>query len=166
MFFLKIFPGNLLHHTFADPDNPDRLVGRSEVDRRAEYFHQLEDLLPGGIRCLLVQLIKNCLQNAPSKRPTAEQLIATLKEMKANIEGSYGELARVDAVRQVMTVKALKRTKKVYRIELTAKDVEIQQLQQQLEVKHIIYLWLFQLDYSLSLLHHVYHFQIVIYHYR
>ena len=80
---------------------------------------QLEDLLPGGIRQALVQLIKNCLHNAPSQRPTAEQVVTSLNELKGDVEGSYRELATVDAVRQVRTVKMLK---------------EIDQLQKQLEV--------------------------------
>ena len=86
-------------------------LGRSEVERRGQYFEQLEDLLPGGIRQVLVQLIKNCLHNDPSRRPTAEQLVTSLEEMKGEVEGAYGELAIVDAVRQVMTVKALKANK-------------------------------------------------------
>ena len=133
-----MFPGNLLQHNYADPDNSDRLVGRSEVERRGEYFDQLEDLLPGGRKHAFIQLAKNCLQNAPSQRPTAEQLVTALEEMKADIEGPYGDLAKVDAVRQVKTVKALKQSKKETVNELTAKDEEIQQLQQQLEVNVIL----------------------------
>ena len=133
-----MFPGNLLQHNYADPENPDRLVGRSEVERRGEYFDQLEDLLPGGRKDAFIQLTKNCLQNAPSQRPTAEQLVTALEEMKADIEGPYGELAKVDAVRQVLTVRALKESKKETVNELTAKDEEIQQLRQQLEVNVIL----------------------------
>ena len=100
-------------------------MARSEVERRGQYFEQLEDLLPGRIRQVLVLLIKNCLNNDPSQRPTAEQLVTSLEEMKGEVEGAYGELAIVDAVRQVMTVKALK-ANKVH---------ENQQLHEQLEVK-------------------------------
>lgn len=96
------------------------------MERRSEYLKQLEDLLPGGIRCLFIQLIKDCLRDAPSQRPTAEQLVTTLEKMRVNIEGPYGELAKADAVRQVLTMKALKQTKKD---ELMAKEEEIQQLE-------------------------------------
>ena len=98
------------------------------MERWSKHLEQLEDLLPGGIRCLFIQLIKDCLQNAPSQRPTAEQLVTTLEEMKANIEGPYGELAKADAIRQVLTMKALKQAD---RDELTAKEEEIQQLEVQ-----------------------------------
>ena len=101
------------------------------MERRSEYLEQLEDLLPGGIRCLFIQLIKDCLRDAPSQRPTAEQLVTTLEEMKANIEGPYGELAKADAVRKVLTMKALRQTKMEYRNELT---VEIQQLEVQANI--------------------------------
>ena len=130
-----MFPGDLLQPTYADPDHPGRLVGRSEVGRRQAYFDQLEDLVPGGVRRLLVQMIKDCLRNDPSQRPTAEQLVTVLEGMKGDVEGPCGELATVDAVRQVKTTKALKKEKVD---QLAAKDQEIQQLQQQLEVHFTI----------------------------
>ena len=133
---MQVFPGDLLQHTYADPDNPRRLCGRSEVGRRGKYFDQLEDLpLSGQLRRALVQLIQNCLGNDPSQRPTAEQLVSALEEMKANVEGSYGELAKVDAVRQVMTMKTFQLCKKENTDEVMSKDEEIQQLRQQLQVR-------------------------------
>lgn len=75
---------------------------------------------------MLVQLIKDCLRDAPSQRLTAEQLVTALEEMKANTEGPYGELAKADAVRQVLTMKALKQTKKDER---TSNEEEIQKLE-------------------------------------
>ena len=89
--------------------------------RREQYFEQLEDLLPGGIRLVLVQLIKNSLHNTPSRRPTAEQLVTLLEGMKGGVKGPYGELATIDAVRHVSTMKTLK-------------NEEIEQLRGELEV--------------------------------
>ena len=68
-------------------------------------------------------MIKQCLQNSPSRRPTTEQLVADLQRVKNDIEGMYGELSKLDAVRQVVTVKTLK----------GRESEEIHQLQQQLE---------------------------------
>ena len=99
------------------------------------YFDQLEDLLPGGVRLLLIQMIKDCLRNTPSQRPTAEQLVTALKGMKGVIEGDYGELATIDAVRQVRTMKALKSKSEDKLNMLAAKDEQIHQLQQQLAVR-------------------------------
>ena len=82
-----------------------------------------------------VQMTKQCLHNSPSRRPTAEQLVATLEGMKADIEGPYGAVARADAVRQVVMMKTL-REKEVETREKTneviAKEQVIQQLRHQL----------------------------------
>ena len=127
---MQVFPGNLLQHTYADPENSDRLLGHNETERRGNYMDQLENLLPRGNRHLLLQLIKDCLRNAPSQRPTAEQLVTALEEMKASDRGAYGELATIEAVRHLNMTKALKNNSNL----LAAKDEEIQQLHQQLEV--------------------------------
>lgn len=130
-----MFPGDLLHHTYPDPDNPDKLIGRSEVERRQKYFDLLQQNLQGG-QHPFVQFTKDCLHTLTSKRPTAEQLVSLLKEMKADIEGLYGELAKLDAIKQVTTTRVLKRKDAEVREksnELTAKDNEIQQLRLQLE---------------------------------
>ena len=127
---LQDFPGNLLQHTYADPENPDRLVGRTEAERRGNYLDRLENILPGGNRHPLLQLIKGCLCNSPFPRPTAGQLVTVLEEMKADVEGDYGDLATVEAVRQVKITKSLKNRRNL----LAVKDEEIQQLQEQLEV--------------------------------
>ena len=125
-----MFPGNLLEPNYADPNDPDKLVARSEVERRKEYF----DLLPFGTRHPYVQLTKDCLHNSPSRRPTAEQLVATLEGMRADIEGPYGAVARADAVRQVVMMKTFmkKDTEMREKVnELEAKNEEIQTLQQE-----------------------------------
>ena len=75
-------------------------------------------------------LIKTCLHNDPSQRPTAEQLVTALEEVKGDIEGPGGELTTMDAARQVKTAMASKEKLD----QLAAKDREIQQLQHQLEV--------------------------------
>ena len=113
------------------------------MGRRQAYIDQLEDLLPGGIRRPLIQMIKDCLRNALAQRPTAEQLVTALDEMKLVIEGDYGELATVDAVRWVRTMKVLKSRSDDKVNELAAKDEQIQQLQQQLAVRLLIIQYLF-----------------------
>ena len=136
-----MFPGDLLHHTYHDPDNPNKLIGRSEVERRQKYFDLLQQNLLGG-RHPFVQFTKDCLHTLPSKRPTSEQLVTLLKEIKSNIEGPCGELARLDAIKQVTTAKILKRKDAEVREktnELTAKDNEIQQLHLQLEQQVSVY---------------------------
>ena len=137
---MQIFAGDLLEPTYTDPENHGKLLGRSEVERRQKYFEQLEDNYPRGGRHPFVQLVKRCLKNDPSDRPTAEEVMASLEEMKADIEGPYGKVARADAVRQVVMMRALKKREMQVREkadESAAKDEEIQQLQQELEHEQV-----------------------------
>ena len=129
-----MFPGDLLEHNYPDPNNPRQLLARSEVDRRGTYFEYLEIELRRSAGYPLVGVIKQCLENIPEERPTAEQLVRVLEGLKGDVEGPCGKLATADAARQVMTALALKRKGKEKVDELTAKEEEIQQLQQQLEV--------------------------------
>ena len=111
-------------------------MARSEVERRQNYL----DMLPFGLRHPYIQLIKDCLHNTPSRRPTAEQLIATLEGIRGDIEGLSGAIARADAVRQVVMMKAFAKKDAEMREkvnELTAKDREIQTLQQQVVCQHL-----------------------------
>ena len=130
-----MFPGDLLEHNYPDPNNPRQLLARSEVDRRGTYFERLERVLHReSAGYPLVGVIKQCLENIPEERPTAEQLVRVLEGLKGDVEGPCGKLATADAARQVMMALALKRKGKEKVDELTAKEEEIQQLQQQLEV--------------------------------
>ena len=121
---LQVFPGDLLPSTYPNPDNPERIIGRSEVERRSDYIQLLHGQL--GEQNPLVQLVHQCLRNAPARRPSAEELLQQLEAVRAQIEGPYGsQLVKVDVVKVGM-VKALKE-----------KDKEIGRLQQQLEVANM-----------------------------
>ena len=60
-------------------------AGRSEVERRADYF----DILVGGLSAdkksgnardhPLVVLVKECLSNEPTDRPTAMEIVESLQ---------------------------------------------------------------------------------------
>ena len=128
----QVFPGDLLEPNYPDPNNPRQLLARSEVDRRGTYFEHLEtELHKRGAGYPLVGVVKQCLENIPEERPTAEQLVRVLEGLKGDTEGTCGELTIVDAVRQVKTTMALKKSKEKVD-ELTAKEKKIQLLQQQL----------------------------------
>ena len=129
-----MFPGDLLEPNYPDPNNPRQLLARSEVDRRGNYVECLERKLQESAGYPLVGVVKQCLENIPEERPTAEQLVRVLEGLKGDIEGPCGELTMMDAARQVKTAMALKKKSRENVDELTAKEKEIQQLQQQLEV--------------------------------
>ena len=139
---IQVFPGDLLEPTYTDPEHCGRLLARSEEERRRQYIEQLDYQLPKSKEKYhpFVQLVKRCLQNKPPDRPTAEEVITALEEMKADIEGPYGEVVRADAVRQVVMMRALKKRETEVRKktdESAAKDEEIHQLQQELEHEQV-----------------------------
>ena len=138
----QVFPGDLLEPTYPDPVNPENLLARSEVERRDLYLEQLERKLyvPDGGSHPCVQMVKQCLRNTPSQRPTSEELITSLEEMKTDIEGPCGDVARADAVRQVVMMRAILGREAEVREktdESAAKDEEIHQLQQELEHEQV-----------------------------
>ena len=115
-----MFPGSLLPPNFPDPDNRDRLVGRSEVERRREYIQLLHGQLPE--QHPLVQLVHQCLDNIPARRPSAKELLQQLEAVRAQIAGGpYGQLVSVN-MEKLRMVRALRE-----------KDAEIGQLQQQMQ---------------------------------
>ena len=138
-----MFPGDLLEPTYTEPNRGTGLLARSEVDRRGQYIQQLDYQLPrsrGGQEHPFVQLVKRCLENEPSDRPSSEELVAALQEMKAEIEGVYGDIVRADAVREVVMKRALRKREVEVRektAESAEKDVEIQQLQHELEHEQV-----------------------------
>ena len=136
-----MFPGDLLEPTYTEGHGS--LLARSEVDRRGPYIQQLDYQLPrsrGGQEHPFVQLVKRCLENEPSDRPSSEDLVAALEEMKADIEGPHGHIIRADAVRQVVMMRALSKSDREVReknTESAEKEAEIQQLQQELEHEQV-----------------------------
>ena len=95
-------------------------MARSEVERRRDYIQPLHGQL--GEEHSLVQLVHQCLHNAPARRPSAEELLQQLEAMRAQIEGGpYGQLVKVD-MEKLRMVRALRE-----------KDTEIEHLQQQMQ---------------------------------
>ena len=131
---MQVFPGDLLEPNYPDPNNPRQLLARSEADRRGNYFEHLEKKLQESVGYPLVGVVKQCLDNIPEERPTAEQLARVLEGLKGDIEGPCGKLTTMDAARQVKTAMAFNEKSKEKVDELTAKQEEIQHLRQQLEV--------------------------------
>ena len=119
---MQVFPGSLLPHNYADPQNPDHILARSEVERRREYIQPLHGQL--GEEHPLAQLVHRCLHNTPARRPSAEELLQQLEAMRAQIEGPYGQIVNVNLEK----VKLLR--EKVRALE--EKDTEIRRLQQQM----------------------------------
>ena len=105
------FPGNLLQSTFLNPDNPQNIQARTEVQRRGRYFELLENLI-GRLHPSLVQLIKQCLHNAPAERPATEEVLERLQRMRAEVEGGYGSSVVKLDIHKVLMSKEMKEKEK------------------------------------------------------
>ena len=96
---MQEFPGALLPYTYRDPENPRRRLARTEVQRRDEYIRQLHQQL--GEQHPLVLLVKQCLDDEPSERPSAQELLQQLEGMRIQIEDPYQHLNKLEAVRML-----------------------------------------------------------------
>ena len=118
----QVFPANLRPHTYPDPRDPDRLLGRSEVERRGEYIQLLHQQL--GDQHPLVQLVKQCLHNTPSRRPSTQELLQQLENMRVQIVDYYEHLTKLEAMRMLREKDAA----------LREKDMEMEDLRIQAQV--------------------------------
>ena len=74
-----MFPGDLLPN-FSD-STEEMVMVRSEVDRRRDYFKQMDLRLPMGSKHPLVDLAQECLQDDPAQRPKTEEVVGRLRQM-------------------------------------------------------------------------------------
>ena len=102
----QVFPGTLLPPNYADVENPDHLLGRSEMERRRDYIQTLHGQL--GEQHPLVQVVHQCLHNTPSRRPSAAELLSRLEAVRAEIERPYGNQLKKLDVAKVGMMKALR----------------------------------------------------------
>ena len=124
--YTQVFPGSLLPSTFADPERPDRLLGRSELERRRDYIQPLHAQL--GEQHPLVQLVHQCLHNNPDQRPSAEELLQRLEATRVRIERSYGSY-HFKVQSAMMSVEER---------EMKEKDREVEHLQQELHQLQVL----------------------------
>ena len=74
-------------------------------------------------------MVRECLDNIPSERPNFDEIVVALESVRGNIEGPYGAVVKIDAVKQVVMLKSLGEREG----ELREKEREIQRLQSQIE---------------------------------
>ena len=96
---MKVFPGKLLQYTYRDPENPRSRLARTEVQRRNEYIKLLHQRQ--GEQHPLVLLVKQCLDDEPSERPSAQELFQQLEGMRIQIEDPYQPLTKLEAIRML-----------------------------------------------------------------
>ena len=129
VYFLQVFPGTLHPHNYPDPDNPGRLLGRSEVERRTDYIQPLREQL--GEQHPLLQLVCQCLHNTPDQRPSAEELLQQLEAARPQVDRTYGSKhVKVEIAKLQVTMMSVLRTRET---EVGEKDNEIEHLRHDLQ---------------------------------
>ena len=80
------------------------------------------EMLIGPLHPTLVQLVKQCLHNAPQERPSTDEVLARLQKMKVEVEGEYGgSPIRLDMVRVRLAKEGKMKDRKIE--ELTQQQV-------------------------------------------
>ena len=80
---IQEFPGNLLPPNYQDPAT-GRLTPRDEVERRSRYMETLQGKFGGSHE--LVQLITQCLEYSPARRPSASEALQRLQLLDERME--------------------------------------------------------------------------------
>ena len=92
------FPGDLLPSTYQD-ERTRRLTPRNEIERRSRYMENLGAMFG---RCHdLVQLVTQCLDYSPNRRPTASEAMERLQHISSRIEDAYHNMTRLELEKKV-----------------------------------------------------------------
>ena len=94
IFSLGVLAIFTLSQTFPKPlaatyvDENDRIVGRSELERRGNYMREVTRQFREGHP--LVKMIQRCLKNRMRERPSIQQVMGWLEEARAEVQdGEY-----------------------------------------------------------------------------
>jgi len=116
--------GCIMLHTFSQQwPTPSQIVTdipKSEIDRRAQYL----DKVPKTVEDVVVPLIKSCLENIPSDRPTTELVCEQLETLVVNRENTLPDnllQAQLMLLENDHQIKSLT-------VELQNKDAEVKAL--------------------------------------
>ena len=97
------FPGDLLPSTYQD-EYTGRLTPRNEIQRRSKYMDNLGAMF--GRSHELVQLITQCLDYSPNRRPTASEAMERLQHISSHIEDAYHNMTRLELEKRVKQLEA------------------------------------------------------------
>ncbi len=87
-----------------DPNDPGRVIGRTEVERREVYMKKLENQLLES-HPILIEMVTNCLHNSPQARPAAEELLEKFQPIEEMNFVYGGTLVNVTHVLHVKELK-------------------------------------------------------------
>lgn len=91
--------------TYPDPENPQGVRGRTEVERRREHF----DIAEKNVKCAedqqLIKLCQCCLENDQNRRPNAEELLEKLTDIEKNLASNSTGIWKMDKLELMMALK-------------------------------------------------------------
>ena len=94
--------------TRVDPRNPARVIGLSEVERRAEYLDVIGRPSEEEEGHPLMPLIERCLSNSPNLRPNASELVETMRDAVRRQPLTFSN--RVDMMQRIESIQREKET--------------------------------------------------------
>ena len=122
----------ILSQTFPKPlsaaymDDRGVMVGRTELERRGSYMHQIQRQLRKGHP--LIQMIQRCLKNRIRERPTIREVVQLLEQARAEIDDSEYDLSKLALV-QTLSQRTQLLQSKDKQIECMGEQIESQQQQ-------------------------------------
>ena len=100
--------------TYADPSNQVTIKARSEVERRQKYIGLMERKLSSE-HSGLADLIRQCLHDNPSQRPSTEELLTRLQELKGTLD-QYGAPFRLDMEKVQLAMELKEKDRKMQKL--------------------------------------------------
>ena len=94
-----MFPRDLLPPIRPDPQKRGHLVGLTEIERRGKYIDQLHQMF--GEKHHIAQLVKQCLDNDPSCRPSASAALQQLEGVRSEMKDPYQHFTKLDMIKLI-----------------------------------------------------------------
>ena len=91
----QTFPCDLLEPTYMDKQS-GLLKARTELERRSEYMQQIYPLLRQGHP--LIQMIQQCLQNVPARRPSIREVLQLLEQARAELGNEEYDMNKLELI--------------------------------------------------------------------
>ena len=127
---------------FPDPlsaafmDDSGRMVGRTELERRAEYMQEVLREFPQGHP--FVRLIQQCLKNRIAERPSIQRVQQWLEEGRARVEDREFDVDKLSLTRvlhsQIQSNRAQTHTLSQQKEEIGALKEEVDVLKEENDV--------------------------------
>ena len=92
------FPCNLMVATYVDEES-GLLKARTELERRGQYMQKIYSQLRMGHP--LIQMIQQCLHNAPAKRPGIREVLRLLVRAKVDVRDVVSDMNKLELLHSV-----------------------------------------------------------------